>query len=178
MKTFDETYSKNKVIGKAIYLELDAELAFGSNRYVTVRQFIVFPDSMLDGAYLPISRAERTLSFASSSSRWSIYTSEILNPYITSSGVGGKKEFAKVDISEAEPFAEQQNKTLISILGRYLERDWNIVKQPIAIEVSENDIALVRNEQIPQAVVRRVMRSRKALEFPPLDRIKTAIAIT
>jgi hypothetical protein len=47
-----------------------------------------------------------------------------------------------------------------------VEQEWELYKEPVVIEFSKEDLIDTQKWNTPNALIRRVMRSRKALGFP------------
>jgi hypothetical protein len=53
------------------------------------------------------------------------------------------------------------DRTFESLVGQ----EWELYKEPVIVEFSQEDLEDTRDWNTPNALIRRIMRSRKALEF-------------
>lgn len=150
---------KNKVLGKALYLE------FRRGSYTL--QLIVTPEAKDEnGEFRPVTLMRRQISETHPRKSWrfdnagnsvrAIRQADIIEP------TGNFKTF---DLADAKFKAKEALQFIKPILSQVFHQGWELQKQPVAIEFSAEDLALIRDNATPQGLIRRVLRSRDALGF-------------
>lgn len=174
-ETETDNQIKQKVVGKAVYIELERKLELKDKTYTTVRQILLFPEFVLGGVYHPIHKYERTLAINSKRPRWQDYgVHNITEAYTTTET--GEHQITKLELDKASEFASKRmDMYLFSSLERYLDASYEFIKQPVVVEVSEFDAREVLAGRVPNEAIKRVYRARKAVGFPDLDRVSTVI---
>lgn len=150
---------KNKVLGKALYLEF--------RRGAYTLQLVVTPEAIDEnGEFRPTTLMRRQISEHHPRKSWRFDTagnsqrttrqSEVVTP---------EGSFKQFDLAEGKFKAKEALQFVKPILSQVFHQGWELQKQPVAIEFSLEDLALIRENNTPQGLVRRILRSRDALGF-------------
>lgn len=144
--------------GKALYLELRKE------NYTY--QIVVTPPAIdVEGNYVPASVMERRISSWHPRRNWN-FASVPTNAEFTlaRTAVGG---FEQLDLETAQHIgAKHIQRLLARTLDSLFHKGWTLFKQPVAVETTYKDLALVKSGKTSNDLVRRIERSRKAFGFP------------
>lgn len=183
LTTYDDKVGKVTVVGKALYLEFLLNNTKLESEYV--QQIVMFPDVIIEGKYYLPSVASRWLAHHSPRGQWrfrGIWSDDkdslkefATEESITQWAADGTPARVFKNYDELNPSSEVEDKAITDIaqigydtvLGALFDLlECDIVVRPIAIEVSEHDMREVVSRTFPQAVMRRIIRSRKAAGFP------------
>ena len=182
--TYDDKVGKVTVVGKALYLEFLSDNTKLESEYV--QQIVMFPDVVIEGKYYLPSVATRWLAHQSPRGQWrfrGIWSDDkdslkefATEESITQWAADGTPARVFKNYDELNPSSEVEDKVITDFAQIAYEHvfgalfnlyDANqIVVRPVAIEVSEHDMREVASRTFPQAVMRRIIRSRKAAGFP------------
>jgi len=153
-----ETNNATIFVGHSLYTEFRKE---GN----TV-QIIYTPESMLDGVYVPATIWRRQLSHHSPRRPWRAYSQEW-------AVVNGRQKFRSENSGNAEVLDEDLAKKYAVAGYTFMDRtfeslisqSWELYKEPVVVEFSKEDLKDTKDWNTPNALIRRIMRSRKALGF-------------
>ena len=144
--------------GKALYLELRKD------NYTY--QVIVTPPAIdVEGNYVPASMMERRISSWHPRRNWQFSSVPTNRDYaIERDAAGG---FTQIEVDGAQAIGAQHiNRLLARTLDSLFHKGWTLFKQPVAVEATYKDLALVKSGKSSNDLVRRIERSRKAFGFP------------
>lgn len=149
--------SDDKIVGKALYLELvpKEEKPEGQN---VVTQILITPEGFDEvGNYVAVALHSRTVSDWSPRKQWRVSFSRVNN-----------KELFGTPIPQA--LAKEKALEMVSnfegALKRQMAYEMVIRKAPIVVEVSTIDLAEIKDWKTPSALLRRIQKARVALTFP------------
>lgn len=183
--TYDDKVGKVTVAGKALYLELRLNNPKLESEYV--QQIVMFPDVIIDGEYYLPSVSARWLAHHSPRGQWRFRgiwddkntLKEIATKESTTQwAADGTPARVFINYDELNPSLELKDEAITyiaqiaydTVFGALFDlhdtKQHQIIVRPIAIEVSEHDMREVASRTFPQAVMRRIIRSRKAAGFP------------
>jgi hypothetical protein len=145
---------KDKVVGKALYLELHS----GEQRY----QMLVTPDGVSSaGKNVPAVLYRRQVSRTAPRRAWKTTSFPTLT----------LNEFGTYALLSKE-LALESATSRVAYIGNIVERlnsyNYRIYKTPIFVEVSQADLDDVRAAKTPYKVLGRITRVRRALGFQDL----------
>jgi len=143
--------NKKDSAGKALYVE------FRKAGYTY--QFILTPEATFNGQFYPVHFMRRNMNAFQSRKNWAIDATRHL-PSPPLDEVGG---FAQASDVEAKQMAELKLQFVKSTLSDLFYKEWVVFKNPIAVEVTYEDLDLIGQKKTPQALIRRIQRSR--IEF-------------
>ena len=158
---------KNKVLGKALYLE------FRKEQYTI--QLVLTPEAVNEnGEYVPIKLMRRQISSYHPRKTWRF----------DSAGTGATNEhkdkviqfdnsFKQFETADAKYLGKMALQFVKPLLSQLHHQGWVIEKSPFAIEFAQEDATKIAEGATPQGLVRRILRTREALGFPT-DLFKTA----
>jgi hypothetical protein len=161
-----ETNNANISIGYALYTE------FRKDGHTL--QVIYTPESMsvdkndkITPIYVPSTIWRRQVSAYSPRRPWRAYSQEwkVVNERKeTRTANGGSAEVLDTELATKYAIAGLvfMDRTFASLV----DQKWELYKEPIVIEFSQEDLEDTRDWNTPNALIRRIMRSRKALGFP------------
>ena len=143
---------KNTLTGRALYLEFE--------RPGQVTQILIMPEGRAaDMAIVPMTTYRRRLTIAAPKKNWRQFTSsKLLNPGA-----------APTTVHAAEQHRDMTRDVLSltdSMYGSLINANWKIVKRPLVVEVSAEDLLAVRRGNTPYKVIGRIMKTRKSWGFP------------
>jgi hypothetical protein len=69
-------------------------------------------------------------------------------------------------MEQAQEVSAEMLNDLAKVLDQLHDNEWQLFKQPIVLEFSQEDLDDTKNQQTPSALVRRILRARKELGFP------------
>ena len=142
---------KDKVIGKALYTELRQ----GTQTY----QVLITPDGVsLSGKNVPAVMYRRQISALKPRKGWKHSGLPALN--IDEFGV-----FSKKSKEDAQRTAESRLEMIGSTFNQLASYSYKVYKQPIFVEVSQEDLEGIRAGKTPYKVLGRITRVRRALGF-------------
>lgn len=142
----------NAVVGKALYLEF--------RRGGQTQQIIFTPEGRsASGQYVPITTYRRQISADNPRKTWkqmsTMFKSE-MNPDGSLVQLG--KEHALSTVQDRIGYTD-------NLFTQLVARGWALYKQPIAVEVTPEDLNDVRAAKTPYKILGRVTRSRRAYNF-------------
>lgn len=149
--------SDDKIVGKALYLELvpKEEKPEGQN---VVTQILITPEGFDDkGNYVAVALHSRTVSDWSPRKQWRVAFSRVNNKALFGTPI--PQELAKEKALEMVSNFE-------GALKRQMAYEMVIRKAPIVVEVSTIDLSEVKDWKTPSALLRRIQKARVALTFP------------
>jgi hypothetical protein len=161
-----ETNKANISVGYALYTE------FRKDGHTL--QVIYTPESMsvdkndnTTPIYVPSTIWRRQVSSYSPRRPWRAYSQEwkVVNERReTRTANGGSAETLDHDL--AKKYAVGGLVFMDRTFHSLVDQKWELYKEPVVIEFSQEDLEDTRDWNTPNALIRRIMRSRKALGFP------------
>lgn len=147
-----------ELIGKALYLEF--------RKGVNTAQIIITPEGIdKEGNYVPVSTWRRQISTWSPKKPWRCYTSPSEAKLAERKAqCVGKIAENPADTDNAE--AMEMIVALTTTLNNLYDNKWELYKEPIVLDFSMEDLLNTKAWETPSALVRRIMRARKELDFP------------
>jgi hypothetical protein len=142
---------KDKVVGKALYLELRT----GLQTY----QMLLTPDGISsNGRAVPSTMYRRQISSVKPRRAWKTYSLPTLplNAFGT---------YETVDKDNALQSADSRVGYMASTLSQLKSYGYTLYKQPLLIEVSQEDLESIRLSKTPYKVLGRITRVRRTLGF-------------
>jgi hypothetical protein len=145
--------------GKALYLE------FRKDNY-TYQVIITPPAIDIEGNYVPASAMERRISSWHPRRNWNFSSVPTNADFALQRDADGS--FSQMpDTAQAQFVASVHIKRLIArTLDSLFHKGWTLFKQPVAVEATYKDLALIKSGKTSNDLVRRIERSRKAFGFP------------
>jgi hypothetical protein len=145
--------------GKALYLE------FRKDNY-TYQVIITPPAIDIEGNYVPASAMERRISSWHPRRNWNFSSVPTNADFALQRDADGS--FSQMlDTAQAQFVASVHIKRLIArTLDSLFHKGWALLKQPVAVEATYKDLALIKSGKTSNDLVRRIERSRKAFGFP------------
>ena len=151
---------KNKVLGKALYLE------FRKEQYTV--QLVITPEAVNEnGEFVPMTLMRRQISSYHPRKTWRFDNAgnakiaerknDILNVDFS---------FKEMELDKAKYYAKMNLQFVKPLLSQLHHQGWNLEKNPVAIEFSQEDSMKIGKNETPQGLVRRILRVREALGFP------------
>jgi hypothetical protein len=157
-----ETNNANILVGYSLYTEFRKD--------GNTLQIIYTPESMSEKdetpIYVPATIWRRQVSTYNPRRPWRAYSQEweTLNSRKTyRESNGGSAEVLDNDLAKKYAVAGLvfMDRTFESLVGQ----GWELYKEPVVVEFSKEDLLDTQSWNTPNALIRRVMRSRKALGF-------------
>ena len=145
---------KDKVVGKALYLELRS----GISTY----QVLLTPDGIAsNGRAVPATLYRRQISKLKPRRAWKTYSlpSLSLNAFGT---------YEATDKDTALQNADSRIGYMSSTFNQLKSYGYNLYKQPLFIEVSQEDLESIRLSKTPYKILGRITRVRRTLGFGEL----------
>ena len=142
---------KDKVVGKALYLEFRT----GLQTY----QMLLTPDGISsNGRAVPSTMYRRQISSAKPRRAWKTYSlpSLSLNAFGT---------YETVDKDNALQNADSRVGYMASTFSQLKSYGYTLYKQPLLIEVSHEDLDSIRLSKTPYKILGRITRVRRTLGF-------------
>jgi hypothetical protein len=142
---------KDKVVGKALYLELRT----GLQTY----QMLLTPDGISsNGRAVPATMYRRQISSAKPRRAWKTYSlpSLSLNAFGT---------YETVEKDNALQSADSRVGYMASTFSQLKSYGYTLYKQPLLIEVSQEDLESIRLSKTPYKILGRITRVRRTLGF-------------
>lgn len=141
--------------GVSVYAE------FSKPGYGRTEMFITPDGFSAEGKVVPAKIFTRVVSKEKPKKVWQTYTIQLA------------EEIAKVgekDISpeNKETYVDKRLEHLTNIFMGLVAGGWEIIKEPILIETSKNDLTDLAENKTPVKVIYRINQSRKALGFPEI----------
>lgn len=147
--------TEKSVQGVGVYAEFARDNA--------TTQVIIVPDGYnMAGKLVGSSIIRRTITTVSPKKQWKF--SRLASTEVTS--------FA--DDSGRDKYVEDRMKYASTLFDQLLRGEWQMVKQPILIEVSKKDYDAINESKTPTKMIYRISQSRLALDFPA-ELVKNAI---
>ena len=142
-----------KVVGKALYLEF--------RRDGETNQVIITPEAInAAGKYVPITTYRRRISSTSPRKTWkqmsTVFKSEV-DP-MTNKLVALGREHALATVPDRISYTD-------NLFTQLINSGWALYKQPIAVEVTVEDLEDIRLSKTPYKILGRITRCRRALNF-------------
>lgn len=147
-------------VGKALYLEF--------RKGVNTAQIVITPEGVLpDGTYVPSGTWRRQISSWNPKKPWKTYISskdEYVNTRKTE--LATNKELTMGTIDEAKSVGIEVSDALTYTLNDLNNNEWKLFMKPIVLDFSMEDLQNTKDWETPSALIRRILRARKELEFP------------
>jgi len=141
-----------KVVGKALYLEMRA----GGN----TMQLILTPEGFnTNNKLVPLTVYRRRINRVTPRKTWKAFSAS------TSPDCDSMGKLAQYSVEVALPKATEKLSFLHSTINQLLSAGYTVYKQPIAVEVTTEDLDDVRVAKTPYKIIARITRSRRALGF-------------
>ncbi len=145
--------SDTKVVGKALYLEF--------RRAGETNQVIITPEAInAAGKYVPITTYRRRISSSNPRKTWkqmsTVFRSEI-DPATNKLVVLGR-EHALATVADRISYTD-------NLFNQLVTSGWTVYKQPIVVEVTEDDLEDIRLSKTPYKILGRITRCRRTLNF-------------
>jgi len=142
-----------KVVGKALYLEF--------RRAGETNQVIITPEAInAAGKYVPITTYRRRISASNPRKTWkqmsTVFRSEI-DP-ATNKLVALGREHALATVADRISYTD-------NLFNQLVTSGWSVYKQPIVVEVTEDDLEDIRLSKTPYKILGRITRCRRTLNF-------------
>ena len=151
---------KNKVLGKALYLE------FRKEQYTV--QLVITPEAVNEnGEYVPLTAMRRQISAYHPRKTWRFDKAG-------SSAIESRKNdvlnvdfsFKEMELDKAKYYGKMNLQFVKPLLSQLHHQGWSLQNKPVAIEFSQEDSMKIGANETPQGLVRRILRVREALGFP------------
>jgi hypothetical protein len=71
-----------------------------------------------------------------------------------------------LDTSNRETYVDKRLTHLENVFVGLVANEWQLVKEPVLIETSKNDLSELAESKTPTKIIYRINQSRKALGFP------------
>jgi hypothetical protein len=142
---------KDKVVGKALYLELRA----GISTY----QMLLTPDGISsNGRAVPATVYRRQISSAKPRRAWKTYSLPALD-------LNAFGTYEVVEKDKALHIADSRVGYMATTLSQLKSYGYTLYKQPLLIEVSQEDLESIRLSKTPYKILGRITRVRRTLGF-------------
>jgi hypothetical protein len=142
---------KDKVVGKALYLELRA----GTSTY----QLLLTPDGISsNGRAVPATVYRRQISSAKPRRAWKTYSLPALD-------LNAFGTYEVVEKDKALHTADSRVGYMATTLSQLKSYGYTLYKQPLLIEVSQEDLESIRLSKTPYKILGRITRVRRTLGF-------------
>jgi hypothetical protein len=141
-----------KVIGKALYLEMRNGLH--------TMQLVMTPEGLTTSNKLvPMTVYRRRISKVQPRKTWKQISAHTA-PEMNASG-----QIAQYSLEQAQLVAKDKLSFTDSIFNQLVMQGWTLFKQPIAVEVTPEDMDDVRLGKTPYKILGRITRCRRTLGF-------------
>lgn len=141
-----------KVVGKALYLEMRS----GGN----TMQLILTPEGFnTNNKLVPVTVYRRRINRVTPRKTWKAFSAH-QSPDCDSMG-----KIAQYSVELALPKAKEKLGFMDSLFHQLTSQGYTVYKQPIAVEVTSEDLDDVRLSKTPYKIIARITRSRRALGF-------------
>lgn len=139
------------VVGKALYLEF---------RYAdNTTQVILTPEGISSGGKLiPMTCYRRTISSTKPRKSWKQVSSTAVSALETAGIAPLSTEHALATFRDRVGFTD-------NLFMQLMSRGYTLYKQPIAVEVTREDLDDVRSGRTPYKILGRITRCRRTLNF-------------
>jgi hypothetical protein len=145
---------KDKVVGKALYLELRS----GISTY----QVLLTPDGISsNGRAVPATLYRRQISKLKPRRAWKTYSL----PTLSLNAFG---TYEAADKDNALQSADSRVGYMASTFSQLKSYGYTLYKQPLFIEVSQEDLESIRLSKTPYKILGRITRVRRTLGFGEL----------
>jgi hypothetical protein len=142
---------KDKVVGKALYLELRA----GISTY----QLLLTPDGISsNGRAVPATVYRRQISSAKPRRAWKTYSLPALD-------LNAFGTYEVVEKDKALHTADSRVGYMATTFSQLKSYGYTLYKQPLLIEVSQEDLESIRLSKTPYKILGRITRVRRTLGF-------------
>ena len=142
---------KDKVVGKALYLELRQ----GMQTY----QLLLTPDGISsNGRAVPATVYRRQISAAKPRRAWKTYS-------LPSLPINAFGTYEATDKDKALQTADSRVGYMATTFSQLKSYGYTLYKQPLLIEVSQEDLESIRLSKTPYKVLGRITRVRRTLGF-------------
>jgi len=146
---------KDKVIGKALYLELRTP---ANQTY----QMLLTPDGISsNGRAVPSTLYRRQISKLKPRRAWKTYSL----PTLPINSFGAYETQSKDDATQA---AHQRLNYMATTLSQLNSYSYKLYKSPILVEVAQEDLEQIRLSKTPYKILGRITRVRRTLGFGEL----------
>lgn len=145
-------------VGKALYLEF--------RKGVNTAQIIITPEGFdKESNYVPSCSWRRQISTWSPKKPWKCYENPQDQAFIEQRKIDLGSGTTLDDIVRATDFIEGILSDVSETLNRMVENHWELYGTPIVLDFSMEDLIDTKQQETPSALIRRIMRARKELEF-------------
>ena len=142
---------KDKVVGKALYLELRA----GISTY----QLLLTPDGISsNGRAVPATVYRRQISSVKPRRAWKTYSLPALD-------LNAFGTYEVVEKDKALHTADSRVGYMATTFSQLKSYGYTLYKQPLLIEVSQEDLESIRLSKTPYKILGRITRVRRTLGF-------------
>jgi hypothetical protein len=141
-----------KPAGKALYLEF--------RHGINTNQVILTPEgATLSGKVVPMTAYRRRISPSTPRKSWKQFSSAVVSDQI------GAGTFAQYSTDHALSTVRDRIGFTDSLFNQLIMQGWTLYKQPIAVEVTVEDLDEIRMGKTPYKILGRITRCRRTLEF-------------
>jgi hypothetical protein len=146
---------KDKVVGKALYMELRTPT---NQTY----QMLLTPDGVSsNGRVVPATMYRRQISKIKPRRAWKTYSL----PALPLNAFGTYETQSKIDAEQAANVRLNYMATTLTQLNSY---SYKLYKSPILVEVAQEDLEQIRLSKTPYKILGRITRVRRTLGFGEL----------
>lgn len=150
------------VQGVATYYEFRKEVPSSTGSNAATTMVIVTPDGYTeDGRFVSANLYRRTVTHYSPRKQWR--ASALGYPDETMRDTGTP---TPIDTSEVASVGERRLQYAFGLFRSLNDGGWNLVKEPLFVEVSKKDLTDVAVSKTPSKLVYRINQSRVAKGFP------------
>jgi hypothetical protein len=142
--------TKTNAVGKAVYMEM--------RRGSQTTQLILMPEVSIGDRIVPMSIFRRSITSSSPRRAWR--QSSTAYKSVTNDGV-----FVQLDKELALATFSHRMLNFDSLFKQLISYGYTVHKQPIVVEITEQDAMDASNNKTPYKVLGRITRSRRALDF-------------
>ena len=145
--------ANTSVVGKALYLE------FRHGSYT--QQIVLTPEAIMSGGkVVPMTCYRRKISESTPRKTWRQVSSMTMSEKDVNTGAFAvmTKEHALATVPNRMMFTD-------SLFNQLIMQGWQLYKQPIAVEVTQEDLEDIRLSKTPYKILGRITRCRRALSF-------------
>jgi hypothetical protein len=146
--------TNTSVVGKALYLELRS----GSQ----TTQVIITPEGLtsIAGKTVPMTCYRRSISAATPRRSWRAIASSTISEVDSSSGA-----ILQLETDHAKATFPDRISFTNNLFNQLIAKGYTMYKQPIAVEVTPEDMQDIRQGKTPYKILGRITRCRRALNF-------------
>jgi hypothetical protein len=148
------------VQGVATYYEFRKESS-GSPHAATTMMFVTPDGYAEDGRHVSASLYRRVVTHYSPRKQWRVSSLGYADEALRESGVA-----TPVSQYEVEATGNRRLQYADGLFRSLLDGGWELVKEPLHVEVSKKDLADVAVHKTPSKIVYRINQSRAAKGFP------------